>query len=311
MKKKLLSTLLAICMIITLLPVMAMAAPAFPDMPKDYSTTALENAVANGLLKGAEGKILPNANLKRAEMAAVTNRAFGAAKQADITKFKDVAATAWYFADMCRAVQMQTLKGDGVKLNPEAFITREQTFAVLARSLKLKDGTAAELSAFSDAGSVSTWAIGSTAAMIKSGFVHGADGKINPQAYISRKDFAVVMDNIIKNYITTAGEVTSVKDGTVMVNVPGVTLKNLNIKGDLIIGDGVGDGDITLDNVKVSGRTIVRGGGVNSVIVRGSSDLGSVTVSKMDGAVRVSVQGDAKVQVVYIDDGKDDVFIEG
>ncbi|MEG0778881.1 MAG: hypothetical protein RSG55_08540, partial [Oscillospiraceae bacterium] len=48
---------------------------------------------------------------KRAEMAAVTNRAFGATKQADLKGFSDVPATKCYFADMGKAVQMKTLGG--------------------------------------------------------------------------------------------------------------------------------------------------------------------------------------------------------
>ncbi|MEG0035680.1 MAG: S-layer homology domain-containing protein, partial [Oscillospiraceae bacterium] len=300
MKKRLFSALLVVCMMLSLLPMTAMAADTtFTDMPNDYSTTALQSAVANGLIKGAEGKIMPNANLTRAEMATIINRAFGAAKAADLKGFSDVPAAAWYFADMGKAVQMKTLGGNAGKLSPEAFITREQTFAVLARALKLKDGTAADLSAFADAGSVSAWAVGTTAAVVKAGYVAGSGGVLNPQANITRKDFAVMMDRIVTNYITKAGEITSVKDGNVMVNVPGVTLKNLTIKGDLIVGDGVGDGNITLDGVKVSGKTIIRGGGVNSFIVMGTSELGSVTICKVDGAVRVSVQGDANVEVMF------------
>ena len=66
-----------------------------------------------------------------------------------------------------------------------------------------------------------------------------------------RNDFAVLMDNIVKNYIKTAGTVTTLAPGSVMISVPDVTLKNVTVKGDLIIGDGVGNGDITLDGVKV------------------------------------------------------------
>jgi hypothetical protein len=33
-----------------------------------------------------------------------------------------------------------------------------------------------------------------------------------------------------------------------MINVPDVTLENMKVTGDLIIGDGVGAGDITLNN---------------------------------------------------------------
>ncbi len=310
MRKNLLSIVIC-CALIFSLAVPAMAAPALSDMPNDYSTTALQAAVANGLLTGDNDKIMPNDNLTRAQMAAVIGRAFGATKQASLAEFTDVPASAWYFAYMGKAVQMKAFNGSAGKLNPEGYITRQEAFAVLARALKLADGTAADIATFADAKSISSWAVGTTAAMLKSGFIHGTDGKVNPTANITRKDFAVMMDNIIKNYISKAGTYSEVGTGSVMINVPDVTLKNVTIKGNLIIGDGVGEGNVTLDNVKVEGATIVRGGGVNSFIVKGGSALGTIVISKVDGNVRISVEGDAKVEIVEIKDGKDDVFVEG
>jgi len=119
------------------------------------------------------------------------------------------------------------------------------------------------------------------------------------------------MYNIIKQYIRTAGEYTEVADGNIMVNAPGVTLKNVTINGDLIIGDGVGDGDLLLENVTVKGRLVARGGGANSIVIRGGSVVGKVVIAKVDGNIRVSVEGGAEVEVIVVDDGKDDVIIEG
>jgi hypothetical protein len=168
------------------------------------------------------------------------------------------------------------------------------------------------LNKFSDKAAISTWALKDLDGMAAAGYIQGFDGKLNPKANITRAEFAVVMDNLVKQYIDEAGTVTEVvASGNVMVRVPGVTLKNVTVKGDLIIADGVGDGDVTLDNVKVEGRTVVRGGGENSIIIRGNSDLGRVIVSKVDGKVRIAVEGNANVEIIYVDDGSDDVIVEG
>lgn len=119
------------------------------------------------------------------------------------------------------------------------------------------------------------------------------------------------MNSLVKTYITKAGTYTDNITGNVMVNVPGVVLKNITITGDLIIGDGVGSGDVTLDGVTVTGRTLVRGGGVRSVKIINKSNAGTLTISKVDGEVRVAVDASSKVEVVVINDGKDDVIIEG
>ena len=312
MKKRILSAFLAICLVVTLLPTLALASETtLSDMPSDYSTAALKAAVSNGLLKGSDGKILPNDPLTRAQMAAIIVRAFGATEEALLTGYTDVSSAAWYYKDLGKAVKMKVLQGDGVRLNPEDTISRQQAFAVLARALKLKDGTSADLSGFSDKSSVASWAVGTTAAMVNAGFIQGSNGKLNPTANISRKDFAVMMNNIFKTYVNSTNAVTELAAGTVLINVPGTSLKDVTVKGDLIIGDGVGNGDVTLDNVIVTGRLIVRGVGLNSIIILGNSSVGEVVVSKVDVNVRIAVEGGANVEIVYINDGKDDVIVEG
>jgi hypothetical protein len=309
--KRFLAIVLSVTLLCSLGAVALADGTSFSDMPSDYSTAALQAAVANGLLKGTDGKILPNDNLTRAQMAAVIVRAFGATKEASLASFTDVDSGAWYYTELSKAVYMKTLNGSANKLMPNDNITREQAFAVVARALNLESGTAADLSAFTDASSVSSWAVGTTAAMVKAGYIHGANGQLNPTANITRKDFAVMMNNIIKQYISKAGTYTEVKDGSVMINVPDVTLKDITVNGNLIIGDGVGDGNVTLENVKVTGTTVVRGGGVHSFIVKGDSSLGKITVAKVDGNVRVAVEGAAKVELVEVKDGKNDVVVEG
>jgi len=289
----------------------------FADMPNNWSTEALKRAVDNGLLQGyaVEGKTLIKANapLKRAEMAAVVNRAFGAVKTAELKGVTDVPSTAWYSGHMAKAIMMGTFVKD-IEMRPESNITRQEAFVVLARAFKIisDDLGYQALENYSDKAEIGTWAKKDLNAMVEAGYVQGFDGKLNPGADITRAEFAAIMDNLVKQYIDNSGVITNiVASGNVLVRVPGVTIKNVTIKGDLIIADGVGEGDLTLDNVKVEGRTIVRGGGENSIIIKSGSDLGKVIVYKVDGKVRIAVEGAASVEAFYVDDGSDDVLVEG
>ena len=65
MSKKLMSIILALVVIVGMMPMAAMAEVGgdvtksilvFEDMPQDWSTEALENAIENGLLNGSNGK---------------------------------------------------------------------------------------------------------------------------------------------------------------------------------------------------------------------------------------------------------------
>ncbi|MFA6983494.1 MAG: S-layer homology domain-containing protein, partial [Sedimentibacter sp.] len=321
MKNKLLSWLLIFLMVFSMLPKDASAnvdnnTHYFEDMPNDWSTAALRKAVNNGLLKGCilEGKTLINADasLKRAEMAAIVNRAFGAVKNAELYGVADVQSSTWYADDMAKAIMMGTFIKD-TKMRPESNITRQEAFAVLARAFKISSDALKynALENYFDKDDIAEWAKENLNAMIEAGYVQGYNFKLNPNANISRAEFAAVMDNLVKEYIDMAGVVTDVSSGNVLIRVPGVTLKDLTVKGDLIIADGVGNGEVTLDNVNVEGRTIVRGGGEDSIIIKGNSNLGKTIVCKVDGRVRIVVEGEADVDVVYVDDGSDDVLVEG
>ncbi len=321
MKRKLMPLILCIVLMLGSF-VMASGADAltgltFADMPDNWSTAALKKAVENELLMGYEENgaryIKAGNNLTRAEMAAVINRAFASFKKADVSKVTDVTSSSWYYDDMAKAVKMGTFAFD-TKMRPKDKITRQEAFTVLARAFRLVDTDPQHkaLNKFSDKGEIASWALDSLNGMAAAGYIQGSGGKLNPRSNITRAEFAVVMDNLVKEYIDSEGTVTEVvASGNVLVRKTGLTLKNVTVKGDLIVADGVGEGDLILDNVKVEGRMVVRGGGENSILIKGNSDIGKIIVAKVDGKVRIIVEGNAKVEVVYVDDGSDDVIVEG
>lgn len=276
MKQRAISLFAALCLALALqLPALA---ADYPDMPAEgsWSYEPLTAAVDNGLLQGTDGLLQPGGTLTRAQLATILVRAFGATEAADAA-FTDVSDSNWFAADVSKAVAMGVLGGSDGKMRPNDALTRQETFVVLARALCLEEGSAGDLSAFSDAAQVSGWAAPSVAAMVNAGYVSGSGGALNPQGTITRAEFAQVMYNIIGSYITEAGTYTTVADGTVLVRAAGATLQGVTVDGDLILGDGAGS--VTLDNVTVTGRVLVRGGDENAVrLVNGSTAAGGVVV---------------------------------
>lgn len=312
MKRKFLSITLSVFLILALFPLSAFA--SFTDMPaKDHwSYKALAAAVENGLLLGGDGRLMPQDSLTRAQLAAILVRALGATEVADVGKYTDLRTSAWYFSEVAKAVRMRLLQGDGGTIRPDAPVTREEAFTILARAFKLPDDDTAALSGFSDRGSVSVWAAPALAALVKAGYVHGSGNLLNPSAPITRAEFAAVMYNMVSVYLSKAGTYTQSITGNMVVSAPGVVLKGFVISGDLIIGEGVGSGDITLDKVTVGGRLIVRGGGENSIHIINGSDVGSIVIGKTgDGGIRIKAEEGCRVNLVYVDDGIDTVILEG
>ncbi|OBR95056.1 N-acetylmuramoyl-L-alanine amidase LytC precursor [Clostridium ragsdalei P11] len=71
--------------------------------------------------------------------------------------------------------------------------------------------------------------------------------------------------NVAKTYSNSGTFTGDTVTGSAIISAPGVKLKNTTITGDLLIASTVGDGNIDLDNVNVTGKVIVNGGGSHSI----------------------------------------------
>ncbi|QIB70458.1 S-layer homology domain-containing protein [Aminipila butyrica] len=264
------------------------AAERATDLPENWSKPAVEKALENGLLTPYEGKVYPERALTRAEMAAIINRTFGAAKEASLSGYSDVAQSKWYYSDMAKSLQMEAFTGSDGKMNPDRAITREEAFTVLARVFEIQAGDVTELNKFTDGSTVASWARGSIAAMVQAGYVGGAEGKLLPAKTITRAEFAQVMSNLADTFVgeAAANEAGTI-DGNMVVSKPDTIIRNTTVSGDLILADGIGNGDVTLENVHISGRLVVRGGGSNTVKLVGSDIKGEVVVHNINHTVRI------------------------
>ncbi len=252
-------------------------AQEFTDMPDDWTTGAIQRAVENGLIGGYDdGTVKPDNNILRSEMAAIIVRAFGATKEADISAFPDMSQDKWYYSEFAKAVQMGAFSGtDDGKLNPEANITYEECFTVISRIFCLPDRDPynqsnldkvddSVLDTYSDASSIAEWARKYTALVVGNGYWNGYEGKLKPHdQFITRAEFAVLMDNLIKTYINEPGEYTEFADGNILIRTQGVTIKDYTGDDIILVGDGV-LGDTNLTNIKSTGEIVLRGG--NTII---------------------------------------------
>ena len=159
---------------------------------KAWYAEAVSAAVDNGLLYGkSKTQLDPNGLLTRAEMAAITNRSFGCYKTADISAYKDVAKSKWYYKDVALAVQMGTYNGrSSSSMAPDAPITREEAMTVVARALELDydSYSKTDLSKFSDRNKISNWALPYVRAMIGADYIHGRTKGLEPLDNITRAE---------------------------------------------------------------------------------------------------------------------------
>ena len=274
---------------------------------KDYDRTAwyaeaVSAAVDNGLLYGKSSTIIdPNGDMTRAEMAAIINRSFGCYKSADVSQYKDVSKNKWYYKDVALAVQMGTYNGrSSSSMAPDAPITREEAMTVVARALELDydSYSKTDLSKFSDRNKISNWALPYVRAMIGADYIHGRTKGLEPLDNITRAEFAQIFHNIIGTYIVSKGTYDKDIKGSVLIRTDDVTLKDMTVDGDLIVGCGASDGKIVLDNVTVKGRLLVWGGGTKAVYCNNGTNMPAVVVARVDDAVKVIYDRDSTLAVI-------------
>ena len=274
---------------------------------RDYDRTAwyaeaVSAAVDNGLLYGKSATVIdPNGDMTRAEMAAIINRSFGCYVKADISKYTDVSKSKWYYDDIAMSVQMGTYNGRSASaMAPDSPITRQEAMTVVARALELDydSYSKTDLSVFSDRSEISNWALPYVRAMVGADYIHGRGKVLAPLDNITRAEFAQIFFNIIGTYITAKGTYDKDIQGSALIRADDVTLQNMTVDGDLIIGCGAADGKITLDNVTVKGRLLVWGGGTKAIYCNNGTNMPAVVVARVDDAVKVIYDRDSTLAVI-------------
>ncbi|USB32796.1 S-layer homology domain-containing protein [Paenibacillus sp. YPG26] len=292
------------------------AASAETAAKKDYAGHWAEKQIQswldNGSLHGfKDGSVKPNQTITRAEFIAFINRTFAFTDTADV-KFTDVAASSWAYTEVAKAVKAGYITGYADNtIHPNAPITREEAAAVVFKVLGLQEGDAGALKQFSDVSQIAAWSKGSVAAAVEKKILKGyPDGTIGPARSLTRAEAITLIDSALSNrqVVTTTYDKAGtygtpdqklVIEGSVLISAPGVILQNVEIKGNLTLGQGIGSGDVTLKNVTVHGTTNVQGGGENSIHFV-DSVLVKVVVDKKDGTVRIVAEGSTQVENVVV-----------
>ena len=283
---------------------------AFSDMPDGEIGNALNNAVENGLITGYEdGTVRPHDNITRAQMATIITRAFGAVAEAQIS-FPDVADNEWYKDEVAKAVAMGVFKGDeNGNFNPQNNITFQETYAVIARAFCLEPFPKGEkmlhpvsdtaLDSFSDKNSVAPWAQIYAKSVVENGGWKGVNGMLKGTDYITRGEFALLMDEIVTTYIDDPGTYNGLPDGLVMVRSGGAKISGLETSKNVIICYSVDKKGCTIEKSNVSGAVICLGGANPTQYV----DENGNTYTAAGNEPTISISGkfiDARVFAPYI-----------
>lgn len=237
MRKRLLSILLALCMVLTLLPGTAFAASGhhpFTDVADtDWYNSAVQYVYEHGMMSGTgNGKFSPDETTTRGMIVTILHRLEGT-PSANGVAFSDVASGKWYSEAVSWASSKDIVNGYGNGIfGPEDTITREQMAAILYRYANYKDydvSASTSLSKYIDSTQTSSYAAESMAWANATGLIAGTSSTtLSPKGRATRAQAATILmrfcENVVNSSIITFTEpaeeyiATDASTGYVFVN---------------------------------------------------------------------------------------------
>lgn len=300
---KLLPLALTAAMIVPSVP--AMAAPS--DIAGHWAESVITQWQNKGLIQGYEdGTFKPGNTITRAEFVTLMNNAKGFWSEGSIN-FSDVKNGSWFYSAVARAVAAGYVKGysDG-SFKPGNTITRAEAAVMIANAARLSANEAGAYR-FTDVGSIPAWARGSVGAVVAAGYMTGyPDGSFYANASISRAEAVSSLNRMLGGTAyqptqptTPTTDTTKTTSDDVVIEDKGTTLKNQTVDGNVTIAKSVGNGDVTLRNVTIKGDLIVKGGGSNTVTLEDVDVRGKARLLKE--GVHLHLVGDTDIRKLLID----------
>lgn len=244
--------------------------------------------------------------ITRVEFITLINKTFGFTELSN-QKFKDVSEKDLFKDEVEKAVKAGYVSGyvDG-KFRPNNYISRQEVSMVLSKLMRLEDKISLDrINIFKDKNKISKKYKNSVNSVVEKGYMNGYDDEtFKPNKDITKPEANIIIKRVVGTVYNKPGTFGPVKgirviNGNVTINRANVNLRNIEIKGDLYLTAGVGDGNVKLENVKVSGRTIICGGGEHSIIIRNSS-LGITIIDKSTGNVRILATGSTTIGTITL-----------
>ena len=206
--KRILSLLLSLCLVLGLIPGTAFAAsnnPPFTDVnTTDWFYDAVQFAYDKGMMSGTSATTFsPNGTTTRGMIVTVLHRMEGTPEATGMS-FADVPAGQWYSNAVAWASANGVVSGYGNgKFGPGDAITREQMATILYRYSQSKDyGTtkSSDISTFSDAAQVSSYATEAMKWAVGSGLISGVgNNTLAPKGNATRAQVATILMRFCKN----------------------------------------------------------------------------------------------------------------
>ncbi len=292
MKRRISAALLTLCMLMSLIPSVAFAAPngTFDDVNDHWGKGAIERWASYGVVNGdGTGNFAPDKQMTRAEFATMLANMLGYKTKAANT-FLDVNDSDWFADAILKLAAAGVIQGSNGMANPNAPISRQEAAVMMCRAFNIPT-TGGSLN-FADSADVADWAKGAVAALAQRGMLNGVGGNnVAPLANINRASVATLLDNMITEYVTEDKTISGTVDGIVLVAADAnVTVQDATLSENLIVAPNADGAEVTLTGSTIAGDVYVDAAA--TVKVDSNASAGEVQVGAANSTVDVAGKAD-------------------
>lgn len=258
LSKKAIVFMLIVCL--TSLPLGTVFASKVSDIQGSWAEAQISKWMEKGLISGyPDGGFKPDHSITRAELVALINKSFGFVELEE-RSFKDVKASDWYYSSLLAANAAGYIQGysDG-SFGPNKKVTRQEFAVIVSKLLALPSSDSANK--FSDTSTSPLWSKVAIGSVYDKGIMSGySDNTFHPESFTTRAEAVVILDrsltikgessfgtlsyDIAGTYGPATGEEKVSQN--VIINSSDVTLQNMTILGNLLLAEGIAEGEVFL-----------------------------------------------------------------
>lgn len=232
--------------------------------------------------------------VKRGEAAEMFSEIMGYYKASE-NEFYDLNESSEYHDAVLKANRAGIMIGDGQGMRPNDNITFEETAVLLCKSMGLEPDYRE-----TESENISHWAEPYLAALENENIF--SSSRFFGGEFVTRTS----LKSCISKAFLVYGE--NGEGRTAIINKPDTTLQGSF--SDVIISEGVADGDVYIENAEIKKRLIIRGGGRNSIHIN-SSDIGEIEACRRDGDLSIVTDSSSNIEKLKVQPQSEDVSLEG
>ena len=280
--------------------------PDFPDVAGHWAEASLNRAAALGLIKGIDGKMMPDSPLKTSEAIALLNRTLGATVADDVSGMHQVSQSAWFREDLGKALHLGLVAADDSR-NFDTAATRAEAFLLMARAFVYdRAGADAQvLRIFTDTDSMTEEQLQAAAALVDAGIVQGNTATtLEPEGKLTRAQFVTMLLRIVANF---PGDEAAQAGGTLIRDAE-VMLEDMQSADTYVLS--VDTTAVEVNGGALDGRLVLKGAEDVEMTAKNDAQIGTLAVDPA-GTAAVTMQRGTAVDTLVIAGMGDAVSYKG